>query len=253
MEIVVTEIQALIADCNIRADQYIARQAAYRARMNEEAAERNHGLSPTWGADGRPHAPCDNYLWGDGFSDRIYMGGQYLPLPDEDGQYSDYVQAPGVYHVTLPTAWVQQLTDALDDSIVFLTPGKQWEYMGVEYCRCELLSTSISLSKGLVTLIDKHVNKLKAKSFVDEPGEPVVEGRIVVNGEVLSVKVQEGYYGWEQKMLVRDDRGFKVWGTVPSCIEPERGSRVEFIATVIKSNKDETFGIYKRPSKAKII
>jgi hypothetical protein len=251
MENIIEEIHALIADCNIRAAQYLERQAAYRARIDEEAAEHNLGLPPTWGADGRPHAPCDNYLWGD--DKRIYMGGQYLPLPDEDGEYSQSVQSPGIYYVNLPTAWVQQLTDALDDGVVSLKSGKTWEYKGVEYCRCELLSTSVSLSKGMVELIDKHVEKLKAKPYDDEPGAPVVEGRIVVSGVVLTVKMQEGYYGWEQKMLVRDDRGFKVWGTVPSCIEPERGSRVEFTATVNKSDKDETFGLYKRPSKAKII
>ena len=249
MESVITEIHALIADCKIRAEQYLARQAAYRARMNEEAAERNNGMFATWGADDRPHAPCDNYLW----DDVIYMGGQYLPLPDEDGEYRRYVQSPGIYYVNLPFAWVQQLTDALDDGIVSLKSGKKWEYGNVEYCRCELLSTSASLSKGMVKIIEKHVKSLKASAYDDEPGAPVIEGRIVVSGNVLAVKVQEGYYGWEQKMLVRDDRGFKVWGTVPSCIEPERGNRIEFTATVNKSDKDETFGFYKRPSKAKII
>lgn len=79
---------------------------------------------------------------------------------------------------------------------------------------------------------------------------PVVEGRIVITGEVLSVKWQDSDYGGSLKMLVKDDRNFKVWGTVPSSIEVERGNRVTFTATVEQSKDDETFGFFKRPSKA---
>jgi hypothetical protein len=88
---------------------------------------------------------------------------------------------------------------------------------------------------------------------------PVVEGRITSEGEVLSTKLQDGYYGSEYKWLVIDDRGFKVWGTIPAPIldaTPDmslnamRGQRVTFTATVTKSDRDENFGFYKRPTKA---
>jgi hypothetical protein len=79
---------------------------------------------------------------------------------------------------------------------------------------------------------------------------PVIEGRITVTGEVLSTKWQEGDFGGALKMLVRDDRGFKLWGTVPAAISPDRGDRITFTATVTKSQDDETFGFFKRPSKA---
>jgi hypothetical protein len=55
-------------------------------------------------------------------------------------------------------------------------------------------------------------------------------------------------------MLVRDDRGFKVWGTVPSSLpNTDRGDKVTFTASVERSNNDETFGFFKRPSKATLI
>ena len=86
---------------------------------------------------------------------------------------------------------------------------------------------------------------------------PVIEGRIEVKGEVLSVKLQHGDYGSQYKWLVIDDRGFKVWGTVPSSIFDAidndtnlRGQRVSFTAAVTKSDRDENFGFYKRPTKA---
>lgn len=87
---------------------------------------------------------------------------------------------------------------------------------------------------------------------VDEVKVPVIEGKITITGEILSTKWQDSDYGATLKMLVKDDRGFKVWGSVPSVLgSPERGDTVSFSATVTKSDKDESFGFFKRPTKAK--
>ena len=94
---------------------------------------------------------------------------------------------------------------------------------------------------------------------------PVVEGKILVTGEILTVKWQESHYGGALKMLVRDDRGFKVWGTCPTSLDNVhtdedgrtsgvvKGDRVAFTATVEASNDDPTFGFFKRPSKAGLV
>lgn len=88
---------------------------------------------------------------------------------------------------------------------------------------------------------------------------PVPTGRQLVAGTVLGVKKQEAYVAWgsaSYKMLVQDDRGFKVWGTVPLSMEGDwgfdtlRGMRVEFTATLQRSDDDELFGFYSRPAKA---
>lgn len=82
----------------------------------------------------------------------------------------------------------------------------------------------------------------------------VPEGRIVVTGTVLSTKFQEGYYGTEHKMLVQDDTGFKVWGTVPSKISSvQKGDRIQYTVTVKPSPNDAKFGFGSRPSKATIL
>jgi hypothetical protein len=110
---------------------------------------------------------------------------------------------------------------------------------------------------------------LLAEDVAPEPTAPVVEGRIVITGEVLSEKWQTSDYGEQHKMLVRDDRGFKVWGSVPAAIEMsrfhdadgmyqeipgvEKGSRVTFTATVEASRDDESFGFFMRPSKAELL
>lgn len=83
---------------------------------------------------------------------------------------------------------------------------------------------------------------------------PVVEGKGVIVGTVVSTKWHENDYGGRAVMTVRDDRGFTVWGSVPRAIDNvERGNRVTFSATVERSDRDETFGFFKRPSKASII
>ena len=97
--------------------------------------------------------------------------------------------------------------------------------------------------------------ELEAKWAAElEAAEPVPTGRIDVSGKVLSYKYQESMYGSTLKMLVKDDRGFKLWGTVPSAIyEVERGDMVSFTATVEPSKDDDKFGFFKRPSKAVFI
>jgi hypothetical protein len=93
---------------------------------------------------------------------------------------------------------------------------------------------------------------------------PVVEGRIQITGTVVSTKTVDSPYGTQYKMLVLDDRGFKVWGSVPSaihiiedCYDQQRAlireDVVSFTATVKKSDRDESFGFFSRPTKAKLV
>tara|TARA_R110000803_G_C11803217_1_gene299711 strand:- start:45 stop:599 length:555 start_codon:yes stop_codon:yes gene_type:complete len=87
-----------------------------------------------------------------------------------------------------------------------------------------------------------------------EQAEDVAEGKQLIAGTILSTKQVEGYgYNqWVLKMLVQDDRGFKVWGTVPTSIyaDAEKGTRVQFNASIQASNDDSKFGFFKRPTKA---
>lgn len=89
--------------------------------------------------------------------------------------------------------------------------------------------------------------------------EAITAGKQMITGEIISTKWVDGFaYGQRVlKMVVKDDRGFKVWGTVPRSIieandEPLKGQRVTFTATVQASNDDDKFGFFKRPTKAAI-
>ena len=83
--------------------------------------------------------------------------------------------------------------------------------------------------------------------------QPCPEGRIEITGTVMKVVERDGRFGWEHKMLVVAD-GWKVWGSVPRALgDVEKGWTVRFTATVERSNDDENFGFYKRPSKASVL
>lgn len=102
----------------------------------------------------------------------------------------------------------------------------------------------------------KAVRRIMEQSAKDAAeSAPVIEGRIAITGKVLSVKEHFNAYGSALKILVKDDRGFKVWGTLPSAIAGQgcKDKRVTFTATVKVSDDDETFGFYSRPVKAELL
>jgi hypothetical protein len=130
--------------------------------------------------------------------------------------------------------------------------------------------------RGIERRAEREVERAERAAEMGDPAPaPAVEGRIVVEGRLLSTKTQEGYYGSELKMLVLDDRGFKVWSTAPGVIIDEAFElarkagksdggvagalregmkiRVRFTVTVTRSKDDETFAFGKRPSKAQVI
>lgn len=106
-----------------------------------------------------------------------------------------------------------------------------------------------------------------AKAEREANAQPAPAGRVVVTGQVVSVKDQEGYMGgttW--KMLVAADDGYRVWSTVPNSIwagvpwdhdstqaHNLKGLRVTFTATLEPKADDPTFAFAKRPTKATVV
>lgn len=82
--------------------------------------------------------------------------------------------------------------------------------------------------------------------------QPCPAGRMEISGEIISVKFIENDFGGCTKILVRDERGFKVYGSRPAGIGwCEKGAKVVFTATVEPSQDDKGFGFYSRPAKAR--
>jgi hypothetical protein len=88
----------------------------------------------------------------------------------------------------------------------------------------------------------------------------LLEGRVTIKGEIVTVKEVESDYGWQTKMLVKveaTDGEFKLWGTCPSALADVGskivGATVRFDCKIAKSNDDEAFGFINRPTKPSIL
>jgi len=110
-----------------------------------------------------------------------------------------------------------------------------------------------------------------AAERADAPDLP--EGRIEITGVIVGEKVVESDFGQVRKITVKDDKGYVVYGTIPSAIEVKIvdafydneykqdenaklkfvGARVTFAAAVTPSKDDPKFGFYKRPTKPKLL
>lgn len=90
---------------------------------------------------------------------------------------------------------------------------------------------------------------------------PVVTGKgVTISGTVVSAYTKEYDNGSREVMVVLDDRGFKVWGSVPSQLQDwsrqrfaSVGDRVRFVANVEVSDNDPAFGFYKNPRKGEYL
>jgi len=95
--------------------------------------------------------------------------------------------------------------------------------------------------------------RLAAENATEVAPVPVTDARVKVTGVVQTIKPQETEYGMTWKMLVTADEGYRLWGTVPSSIDPQAGDRVSFMARVTPSRDDATFGFYSRPTKPELL
>ena len=80
-----------------------------------------------------------------------------------------------------------------------------------------------------------------------QPKGECPEGRLTLEGVVVSTKVVETPYGSTLKALLECD-GYRVWGTVPSAARWQHQDRVRVKATVTRSPKDPAFGFFARPT-----
>lgn len=136
-----------------------------------------------------------------------------------------------------------------------MLPALKFNHRITRDIRSRLLrSPDQGLSEKQAALVLKLADDRSEEKHVPVP----VDGeRIVVRGTVLSVKEREGFNGPELKMTVKvstKDGSWLCWGTVPTALGGDlRGAEVEFTAKVVRGDKDEHFGFFKRPTKAKRI
>lgn len=120
----------------------------------------------------------------------------------------------------------------------------------------------------------KRLNEREAKRAAEKlEADDVVVGRHEFTGTVLKTEFKSNAYGGRMVMTVKEDRGFILWGSIPSSLEAfevfrscpdtgdtwteqrglDRGDRVKFVATAEMSDRDSKFGFFKRPAKAELL
>jgi hypothetical protein len=95
---------------------------------------------------------------------------------------------------------------------------------------------------------------------------PSGDKRVDLEGRILTVRVEDGYdrqLSYKMLFMVGEEETgcYKLWGTIPSPIleavgyrsKELIGLRAQFSAKVSPSDKDESFGFYQRPTKAKLL
>lgn len=116
---------------------------------------------------------------------------------------------------------------------------------------------SLGLMVSVPVSYERHLTKLEEKANEIVPTTPLVEGRIELVGKILNIKTVENAYGFALKMILQLADGNKVYGTLPKALADDescnRGSEVKFVAKVARSDDDEHFGFFSRPSKAELL
>lgn len=259
----------------------VARQRglkAYDTRLQRAAAKLNEGAEPIFSEkSGRLHAPHDGYVWvwyeGDHEFESQYLAGQYLPFSKEResvalGSFRDDTKfvVPADRADKFMAQW-QDLPAATRETVTIYTSrvfhdkkdGTPMRYLTVTQCTKDICEAIHEKLVGDLVRLQQYAQEQRdaeraKRDAAHEAGEDAPEGRVTITGTVLSFKWQESMYGDVLKMLVQDDRGFRVWGSVPASLDDaERESRISFTATVQASDRDAKFGFFKRPTKAAIL
>lgn len=266
------DLQQLVQTVTDRIEQFNARSAAARAARDariQENVKANDGIDPTVSAAGM-HAPHDNYYWEWHLYDLhgcvnntlsgVFMAGEFLPWSKKDGVFcKDYDEKRTGSPVRRVTYITPERADAVIEALsgmVDIHTGKPFEdrdgeqmvYVYIDE-RCKDVADAIESYLEAPKVAAAAAQRAAEQAELDA-AEPCPTGRVKITGEILAIKLQESYYGDTWKMLVKDDRGFKVWGSIPSSLHATRGARVTFMAAVEPSADDNKFGFFKRPTKA---
>jgi len=268
-----------------RAEDYSKNRAAaikaHATRWANVQAKRNNGDLPTESVreDGviRFHAPYDGYIhvWyrGDVECEAEYLGGQFLPY-DSENDYSGsfgFDQSIKIWDVPSDRAvkfeeqWkaaeIVEINLRVTNEYPQKKSGEPVRMVELSHAPSDVVSKVSDFLMGDIyarqrLAEEKEQAERDARDLAHRRGEDVPSGRQVIVGVILGMKWKESYYGKTLKMLVQDDRGFRVWGTVPSSLADDdvnREDRIEFTATVEQSPDDSKFGFFKRPTKARVL
>lgn len=102
---------------------------------------------------------------------------------------------------------------------------------------------------AVLTSLARDVERASSRaSEATEIKGPAPVGRVTVTGTVLSLKSQEGPYGWVTKTLLKLENNSRVWLTAPAKVALGKGDTLTVTATFEVSKDDASFAFGSRPS-----
>lgn len=125
------------------------------------------------------------------------------------------------------------------------------------------LSEGHALTENQAKAIERIIDASRWDAFTEdliEQGEDIKPGRQIVTGYILKLAWRPSYGGGlDLKMLVLDERGFKLWGSTPQGfgfdverkddeldLASAKRMKISFKATL--SSDEAKFGFFKRPA-----
>lgn len=184
---------------------------------------------------------------------------------------------------------VAEFLDGLSDDYDSREPGFLLDMKRTLGRKGELSEAQAAATRKFMASRAARQERFAAETASLADAQPLEEGRRVIEGEIVSVKSGENDYGAWTKMLIRQDDGNKVYGTVPASIfeslgdwymsrpsipgpdarvrweddhgcmvegdgvDSLRGRRVRLTAKVERSRDDQHFGFYSRPTGATLV
>jgi len=108
---------------------------------------------------------------------------------------------------------------------------------------------------NLLTKIDQRAEMLAKRAAEQANAKPLPASgvRLTITGKIISQREQATDFGPVVKILVSHADGWRVWGSMPRGLDAANGDVIQFDARVEKSEKDEKFGFFSRPTKAVIL
>lgn len=133
-----------------------------------------------------------------------------------------------------------------EESIVRDMVGKLVRYGSLSDAQMAFMRRLLDAIANRATILAQRAAESAAAAPV-----PVTDQRIVIEGEILSIRpAPKDMPMASPRMLVKHADGWKVWGTLPRSLDAGKGDRVRFAAKIKRSDKDEKFGFFSRPTKA---
>lgn len=115
-----------------------------------------------------------------------------------------------------------------------------------------LSDKQVAFMRKLLSDISTRAERAAKRATQDLNAADVPTGRLTITAKIVSIKLVQSQWGEVNKLLLVHESGYKVYGSCPAALNPERGQLITLTATIKPSPDDPKFGFFNRPSNASL-